>query len=100
MQRLYHGRKFKNGNGTRREIDYKRGTICLVPTNSQCWRPTKIKYLDWIPCHTRQRATLHKKVHAELQCNVEEAIYHTLSRVHKDNLDISTDFKILSIKDV
>ena len=39
MQRLYHGFQFKNRNGTRREIDYKRGTICLVPkNNSYCWR--------------------------------------------------------------
>ena len=93
MQRLYHGRKVKNRNGTRREIDYKRETICLVRRNSRGWRPIKMKYLERTPYQTRQRAGLHKKVHAVLEYNVkEEAIYD------KDNRDIS--IKILSIKDV
>ena len=38
------------------------GGICLVLSNSWCWRPTKIKYLEWRPYHTRHRVTLHKKV--------------------------------------
>ena len=92
MQGLYHGRKVKNRNGTCREIDYKRETICLVSTNSRCWRPTQMKYLERTPYQTRQRAGLHKKVHPVLEYNVKEAIYD------KDNLDIS--IKILSFKDV
>ena len=52
-----------------------------------------MKYLERTPYQTRQRAGLHKKVHAVLEYNVkEEAIYD------KDNRDIS--IKILSIKDV
>ena len=97
MQVLYRGCQFKNRNGTCRGTDYKRG-VCLVLTNNWCWRPTKIKYLEWRSYHTRHRATLYKKVHAELEYNVKKAIYDTLSRVHKDDLDI--DFKILPIKDV
>ena len=58
-----------------------------------------MKYLEWRPYHTRQRARLHRKVHAEREYNVKKAIYDTLSRVHKDNLHINTDFKI-SIKDI
>ena len=100
MQRLYHGCQFKNRNGTRREIDYKRGKICLVPTNDWCWRPTKMKYLERRPCQTRYRARDYKKVKSELEYKVKKAIYDTLSRVHNNKLDISTDFKILSIKDV
>ena len=33
---------------------------------NQCWRPTKMKYLEWRPYQTRQRARLHKKVGADL----------------------------------
>ena len=69
------------------ELTTKGGGVCLVLTNIWCWRPPKIKYLEWRPYHTRHRATLYKKVHAELEYNVK-----------KDNLDI--DFKILPIKDV
>ena len=98
MQGLYHGCQFRNRNGSRRELQM--GTIGLVPMNNRCWRPTKMKYLERIPDHTRQRARLHKKAHTELEYNVKEAIHDTLSTVHKDNLDISTHFKILSIKDV
>ena len=71
MQGLYYGFQFKNRNGARREIDYKRGTICLFPTNkAYCWRPTNMKYLEWRPYHTRQRARLHMKVYPKLEYNV------------------------------
>ena len=30
---IYHGCNYKNGNGTRKRIDYKRGQICVLPTN-------------------------------------------------------------------
>ena len=42
-----------------------KGGVCLVLTNNCCWRPTKIKYLEWRPYHARHRAMLYKKVHAE-----------------------------------
>ena len=57
-----------------------------------------MNYLERRPNHTRKRARLYKKVHAELKYNVKKDIHDTLSRVHKDNLD--NDFQILSIKDV
>ena len=49
---------------------------------------------------TQDRAKLHKKLNEELKYNVQKAIYDTLQKVHAYNLDISTDFKIVSIKDV
>ena len=58
-----------------------------------------MKYPERKPYHTRQRAMLHKKLHAELKYNMKQALYNTLSRILKNNLDI-TDFKILSIKNV
>ena len=57
-----------------------------------------MNYLQLRPYHHRQRARLHRKVHAELEYNVIKAIYDTLSRVHKDNLNISNDFQLLSFK--
>ena len=92
--------KKKNRNGTHKEIDYKRGKQCLFPQNSRRWRPTKIKYLQRRPYHTRQRAKLHKKVYEELRHNVDKAIYDTLQKVHGNNLNISADFKIISIKGI
>ena len=59
-----------------------------------------MKYLERRPCHTRYRARVPKKVKSELEYKVKKAIYDTLSRVHNNKLDISTDFKILSIRDV
>ena len=100
MQGRYHGCHKKNRNGTLKEIDYKRGKICLFPTNSRCSKPTKMKYQERRPYHTKQRAKLHKKPNEELKYNVQKAIYDTLQKVHAYNLDISTDFKIVSIKDV
>ena len=88
MQGLHHGCQFKNRTGTSRKIDYERRKICFVPTDNQCWRPTNMKYMKRRPCHTSYRARIKK------------AIYDTLSREHNNKLDISTDFKILSIKDV
>ena len=64
----------KNRNGAHTEIDHKRGKICLFPKNSWCWRPTKMKYLERRPYHTRQRAKLHKKLNEELKYNVQKAI--------------------------
>ena len=83
-----------------KEIDYKGVKRCLFPTNSRCWRPTKIKYLERRPYHTRQRAKLPKRVNEELKYNVDKAIYDTLQKVHGDNFSISADFKIIFIKDV
>ena len=100
MQGCYHGCHRKNRNGTHKEIDYKRGKICLFPTNSRCCRPTQMKYQERRPYQTRQRAKLHKKLNEELKYNVQKAIYDTLQKVHAYNLDIPTDFKIVSIKDV
>ena len=59
-----------------------------------------MKYLEQRPYHTRQGAKLHKKLNEELKYNVQKAIYDTLQKVQAYNLDISTDFKIVSIKDV
>ena len=90
----------KTRNGTHKEIDYKRGKICLFPTNSRCSKPTKMKYQERRPYHTKQRAKLHKKPNEELKYNVQKAIYDTLQKVYAYNLDISTDFKIVSIREV
>ena len=100
MQARYHSYHQKNRNGTHKEIDCKRGKQCLFPTNSRCWRPTKMKYLERRTYHTRQRARLHREVRSDLEYKVKKVICETLKRVHQDNLHISTDFKILSIKDV
>ena len=59
-----------------------------------------MKYLEWRPYHTRQRAKLHKRVYEELKYNVDKAIYDTLQKVHGDNFSISADFKIIFIKDI
>ena len=100
MQGRYHGCHKKNRNGTHKEIDNKRGKRCLFLTNSLSCRPAKMKYLEWKPYHTRQGAKLHKRVYEELKYNGDKAIYHTLQKVHSDNLNISADFKIISIKDI
>ena len=44
--------------------------------------------------------SFHKRVYEELKYNVDKAIYDSLQKVHGDNLNISTDFKIISIKDI
>ena len=98
MQGRYHSCHQKNRNGTHKEIDYKRRKQYLFPTNNRCSRPTKLKYLEWKPYHTRQRARLHREVRSDLEYNVKKTIYKTLKRVHQDNRHISTDFKTLSIK--
>ena len=90
----------KTRNGTHKEIDYKRGKICLFPTNSRCCRPTKMKYQEQRPYHTRQRTKLLETLNEELKYNVQKAIYDTLQKVYAYNLDISTDFKIVSIREV
>ena len=59
-----------------------------------------MKYQEQRPYHTRQRAKLLETLNEELKYNVQKAIYDTLQKVHAYNLDISTDFKIVSIKDV
>ena len=42
---LYHGCKYANRNGTRKRIDYKRGEICVLPTDRHLWKPyDKIKW--------------------------------------------------------
>ena len=89
MQGRYHGCHKKNRNGTHKEIDYKRGKISLFPTNSWCCRPTKMKYQERRPYHTRQRAKPHKKLNGELKYNVQKAIYDTLQKVHAYNLGIN-----------
>ena len=74
MQGHYHGcHEKKNRNGTHEEIDYKRGKRCLFPTNSRCWRPINMKYMEQRQYHTRQRAKLHKRVYKELKYNVDIA---------------------------
>ena len=78
----------------------KRGKQCFFPTNNRCLRPTKMKYFEHRPYHTRQRARLHREVCSDLEYKVKKAISDTLKRVHQDNLHMITDFKILSIKDV
>ena len=40
----YHGCNYKNRNGTRKRIDYKRGEQCMRPTDIPYWRKTKEKY--------------------------------------------------------
>ena len=45
---LYHGCKHVNRNGTRKRIDYKRGELCVLPTNRYFWKPyedVKFKHL-------------------------------------------------------
>ena len=96
----YHSCHKKNRNRTHNEIGYKRGKKCLFPTNNWCWRPTKMKYLERRPYHTRQRTRLHREVCSNHEHKVKKAIYEILKSVHQDNLHISTDFKILFIKDV
>ena len=70
------------------------------PYEQSVLESTKMKYLEQRPYHTRQRARLHREVRSDPEYKVKKVIYHTLKRIHQDNLHISTDFKILSIKDV
>ena len=59
------------------------------------------KWSIWGRDHiTLERTKLHKRVHEELEYNVGKAIYDTLQEVPGDNLNISTSFKIISIKNV
>ena len=46
--------------------------MCLVPTNSQCWGPTKMNYLERRPCHIRYRARDPKKVKSEIEFKVKK----------------------------
>ena len=59
-----------------------------------------MKYLERRPYQTRYRARVHKKVKSELEYKIKKTIYDTLSMAHNSKLDISTDFKIISIKHV
>ena len=40
----YHGCDTVNKNGTRKLIDYRRGSQCFYPTDKGYWRKTKSKY--------------------------------------------------------
>ena len=40
----YHGCDTVNRNGTRKLIDYRRGSYCFYPTDKGYWRKTKAKY--------------------------------------------------------
>ena len=42
---MYHGYGFRNRNGTRKLIDYKRGQNYIPATEEYCWRQAKQKYL-------------------------------------------------------
>ena len=39
----YHGSDTVNKNGTRKLIDYRRGSQCFYPTDKGYWKKTKIK---------------------------------------------------------
>ena len=58
-----------------------------------------MKYLKRRRYYTRQRAAIYDKVRNELEHEVEKAIFDTLAKVHKQDLCIAADFKILSAKD-
>ena len=59
------------------------------------------KWSIWSRDHiTLDTAKLHKRVYEELKYNVDKATYDTLQKVHGNNLNISVNFKIISIKDI
>ena len=42
---LYHGCRYVNRNGTRKQIDYSRGQQCVLPTDEPYWKENvKSKY--------------------------------------------------------
>ena len=57
----YHGCRYRNRNGTGKEIEYNRGEICVLPIHTACWRKTKKKYLSPKVYHTRYRRKLYEK---------------------------------------
>ena len=56
--KAYHGCWRVNKNDTCKLIYYKRGGRCLFPTNNQCWRRKKAKYLLHRPYLTRRRVRI------------------------------------------
>ena len=59
-----------------------------------------MKYLKRRHYYIRQRAVIRDKVRNELEHKVKKAIYDILAKVHKQDLCLTADFKILSVKDV
>ena len=51
---MYHGCSFRNRNGTRKLIDYKRGQNCVLATDECCWKIKKKNI--WL-----KKVTIHEK---------------------------------------
>ena len=45
----YHGCSYRNRNGTRKKIQYKRGEQCVNPVHTSSYTPVKKKYLGFSP---------------------------------------------------
>ena len=55
----YHGCGFRNKNGIRKRIDYKRGYQCILPTQNPFRRRAKKKYKQFYFYNTRYNTNYH-----------------------------------------